>query len=172
MQWIGEPRRCTTLPKRVLHLGDGRGSRTGDVRLPETQRTFDTYVALSHCWLQRDILKTTKNTLGNHSLGIVFQTMPSTFQEAVMICRWLGVRYLWSDSLRIIQDDTADWEEQASEMDLISESAFFTLAAHGYPSILPNPKDYEIAYRGNTGQTKVWVRQFQPTTFCRQKESS
>jgi hypothetical protein len=55
--------------------------------------------------------------------------MPLTFQHAVHITRRLGFRYLWIDSLCIIQDSTADWEEQAGQMQHVYEGAVVTIAA-------------------------------------------
>ncbi|KAF1828321.1 hypothetical protein BDW02DRAFT_484805, partial [Decorospora gaudefroyi] len=51
------------------------------------------------------------------------------FQDAVQICRRLGVSYLWIDSLCIIQDDREDWLEQAKQMGDIYENAITTIAA-------------------------------------------
>ena len=113
----------------------------------EQQGIRATYVALSHCWVNREILKTTKDTLATRLSSVLFSVLPPTFQQAVMLCRWLGVQYLWIDSLCIIQDDSPDWEEQASKMDDIYENAFFTLAAHGGPtsSIYPTPAEHELS---------------------------
>lgn len=165
MGWVGEPRQGTILPKRVLDLGEGSENRTRDLSLLETQTTVGTYVALSHCWVKRDILKTTKATISDHSSGIAFNNLPATFQEAIMVCRWFGVQYLWIDSLCIVQDDTVDWEEQASNMDMIYENAFFTLAAHGYSTILPDPRECELALSGSVVQAKIRVRKIPIHTF-------
>jgi hypothetical protein len=47
----------------------------------------------------------------------------------VIVTRKLGIRYLWIDSLCIIQDNLVDWEEQASSMCDIYKNTFLTLAA-------------------------------------------
>jgi hypothetical protein len=78
-----------------------------------------------------------------------------------MVCRWLGVQYLWIESLCIIQDDENDWEEEASRMDAIYENAFFTIAAHGESSddrLLPTARDYEIPHSANNDQNSIRVR--------------
>jgi hypothetical protein len=48
--------------------------------------------------------------------------------------RRLGIRYLWIDSLCIVQDDLNDWSVQSSKMPLIYENAYVTLAATFSPS--------------------------------------
>jgi hypothetical protein len=51
------------------------------------------------------------------------------FQHAIRVTRKLGLRYLWIDSLCIIQDDDADWKEEAANMGHVYASAYLTLAA-------------------------------------------
>jgi len=55
--------------------------------------------------------------------------LPSTFQDAVRITKSLQVRYLWIDSLCIIQDDFSDWEREASLMGNVYANSFLTIAA-------------------------------------------
>lgn len=55
--------------------------------------------------------------------------MPKNFQHAVLVTRALGFRYLWIDSLCIIQDSKDDWAAEGSQMDKIYRHAFVTLAA-------------------------------------------
>lgn len=89
------------LPKRVLDLTakiqDGRAV------LYESYGERALYVALSHCWGSSQIIQTTKATIGTFRCGIELWSLSKTFQDAVYICRRLGVRYLWIDSLCIIQ---------------------------------------------------------------------
>jgi hypothetical protein len=40
----------------------------------------------------------------------------ATFEDAIFATRKLGARYLWIDSLCILQDDLADWEKESSRM--------------------------------------------------------
>jgi hypothetical protein len=77
--WIGEPHQGIMLPKRVLDLGKRSENQIKDLSLLETQRTLGTYVALSHCWVKRDILKTTKVIIGDYSSNIAFYLLPPTF---------------------------------------------------------------------------------------------
>lgn len=55
--------------------------------------------------------------------------MPKTFQDAVVITRRLGIRYLWIDALCIIQDDRSDWEKESAKMGAIYSLAHVTIAA-------------------------------------------
>lgn len=55
--------------------------------------------------------------------------LPLTFQDAVIISRVLGVRYLWIDSLCIIQDSEEDWVEESNRMGDIYENSLLTISA-------------------------------------------
>ncbi|KAF5689582.1 heterokaryon incompatibility protein [Fusarium circinatum] len=41
--------------------------------------------------------------------GILVADLPKTFRDAVLVSRYLGIPYLWIDSICIIQGDTEDW---------------------------------------------------------------
>ncbi|KAK8062786.1 heterokaryon incompatibility protein-domain-containing protein [Apiospora hydei] len=75
------------------------------------------------------MLKTTTETLSSHLNGIAIADLPQSFQDAVDITRRLGIRYLWIDSLCIIQDCKKDWDSEAQRMAEIYESSHVTIAA-------------------------------------------
>ncbi|KAK3400635.1 heterokaryon incompatibility protein-domain-containing protein [Sordaria brevicollis] len=124
------------LPTRLLDLK--AFSDSDDIRLVETaQGVFGIdgqgpqYVTLSHCWGQpsRHPITTTKATLSEHMTRIPFEKLSRTFQDAVKICLSLRQRYLWIDSLCIVQDDGEDWAREAALMALVYTHCYFTLAA-------------------------------------------
>ena len=89
------------------------------------------YVALSHCWGLSQPSKTTKSTLSSHCQGMTVTALPKTFSDAVRVVRSLGMRYLWIDSLCIVQDDQDDWRREAAMMSDIYANAYLTMyAAH------------------------------------------
>jgi hypothetical protein len=57
------------------------------------------------------------------------EALASTFRDALKITRALGLRYLWVDSLCILQDSPEDWKERSSRMPDIYKNAFVTIAA-------------------------------------------
>ena len=61
-----------------------------------------TYAALSYCWGSVQGLTTTCATLHERSTGIPWHSLPETFKDALVLCRALGIEYLWVDSLCII----------------------------------------------------------------------
>ncbi|OJD30666.1 heterokaryon incompatibility [Diplodia corticola] len=87
------------------------------------------YAALSHCWGDpaRPPLKTTRENIDAMSTSIPFETLPRNYQDAVTVCRSLGIPFLWIDSLCIIQDDKQDWELESPRMAEIYEQAYITI---------------------------------------------
>ncbi|KAF4960858.1 hypothetical protein FGADI_691 [Fusarium gaditjirri] len=112
------------LPKRLL---DVEGAFDDPVRLIETRGDEFPYVCLSHCWgdPRRKQLKTTTRTVESHMKKIHWIDLPATFRDAVTVCRSMNVKYLWVDSLCILQsfaDITPD-ELEVTEKDFAQENS-------------------------------------------------
>lgn len=119
----------SSLPTRVLDLGDDAGAEPAQVKLLESHNQKELYISLSHSWGGEQPLTTTAATLDDRKAGIEFARLPKTFQDAVRITRRLGIRYLWIDSLCIIQDDAKDWQVEASRMASIYRNSWLTVSA-------------------------------------------
>jgi hypothetical protein len=115
-----------SLPTRVLEI---QGYR--QIRLYTSQSNErGQYVCLSHCWGDTMPLQTTSTTIRHfEETGIPWETLPKTFQDAVDISHLLGIKYVWIDSLCIIQNDVEDWRHEGSKMSDIYSGAYVTLAA-------------------------------------------
>jgi hypothetical protein len=61
--------------------------------------------------------------------GIPVETLSKTFQDAMWLTRVLGFRYLWIDSLCIMQDSEDDWRREAASMKNIYMKATLNIAA-------------------------------------------
>ncbi|OCL07487.1 HET-domain-containing protein [Glonium stellatum] len=120
-----DPFSIPLLPTRVLDIGDA-GT---DLRLHHSLNSRGRYVALSHSWGRSQPLRTMKANLSKHSRGLNIHDLPATFRDAVLVTHSLGLRYLWIDSLAIIQDDTDDWAREAAKMGDVYANAYFTIAA-------------------------------------------
>jgi hypothetical protein len=75
------------------------------------------------------MIKTTKTSLPNRMQGIPWSSFPKTFQDAIILTRAFGLRYLWIDALCILQEDVEDWERESAKMARIYSDSFLTLAA-------------------------------------------
>ncbi|KAH8676451.1 heterokaryon incompatibility protein-domain-containing protein [Tricladium varicosporioides] len=109
---------------------------TAPIKLVESANHHsERYIAVSHCWgdTARKPLTTTKSTLSARKAGILFEELPRSFQDTVVMTRALGVRYLWIDSLCICQDNDKEWERESAAMGSVYSHAYLTLAAASAP---------------------------------------
>ena len=87
------------------------------------------YVALSHCWGKTKPAILKKHMLGPMTSGIEWSRLPKTFQDAIVVTRRLGSRYLWIDSLCIIQDSQEDCNKECRTMQSVYANCVLTIAA-------------------------------------------
>jgi hypothetical protein len=93
------------------------------------KKKAELYTTLSHCWGKINKLpRTTKQNIEEHMQGIHLERLPQTFKDAVLVTRELGLKYLWIDSLCIIQRDKDDWDAESSRMAETYENGFLNLA--------------------------------------------
>ncbi|KAK0724384.1 hypothetical protein B0H67DRAFT_473649, partial [Lasiosphaeris hirsuta] len=78
---------------------------------------------------QKRNLTTTKETYNIRTAGTPISDLPMTIRQAVWVTRRLGRKYIWVDSLCIIQDDTSDWEAEALKMATVYAMAAVTIVA-------------------------------------------
>jgi hypothetical protein len=167
----------TTLPKRVLDLSTGDDSKS--IRLHESayvqeERRYEhgEYIALSHLWgLAKGIPKTALATLESHRKVIPCSTLPRSYQEAIALARALGFRWLWIDSLCLIQDDVQEKLEDSLMMDEVFGNAILTIAAtsasdsSNQPLFTPKTQPFKIQATDNKGSLhKINVRE-QPSHY-------
>jgi hypothetical protein len=77
------------------------------------------------------MVTTTLSTLEGRKREIPLSILPSTFQDAIVITRRLGIQYIWIDSLCIIQDSAEDWSKEAAKMADVYLRSTVTIAADG-----------------------------------------
>jgi hypothetical protein len=156
----------STLPTRVLYVGN----ESREPYLYETLVEEATYTALSHCWgnIQNIHLTTTIANLKDHLDSIPMSTLPQTFADAVLLTRELGIKYIWIDSLCIIQDDTKDWERESARMAEVYQNAILTISADGaadgskglfHPAEIPLFEEIPIPFQSPTGSGVIYARE-------------
>jgi hypothetical protein len=92
-------------------------------------RTLGRYMTLSHCWGKVIPPRLTKQTVDAWHVRLPDEELPQTFRDAIWLTRELGERFLWIDSLCIVQDDPAELKTQIGLMGAIFEESFCTIAA-------------------------------------------
>ena len=111
------------------------------------------YITLSYVWgsktLQKPMQTATKSSICSLSEpGALSRIdLQNTIVDAMYACTNIGHRYLWIDSLCIIQDDKDDLAEQIASMSDIYSGAFLTIIAawgdnadSGMPGVFKGPQ--------------------------------
>jgi hypothetical protein len=115
------------VPTRLIDVGT---DDSAIVHLREIDPSFsDDWVALSYRWGPTPHFSTTTETIKTHLAGMSWNQLPHTFQDAIKITRSLEKRYLWIDSLCIIQGEGGDFKEESKRMEDVYSGAYCVLAA-------------------------------------------
>ncbi len=87
----------------------------------------------TYCWGSTPSFVTTYDTLSDRMRGFRMEMLPRTLRDAVAATREMGLRYLWVDSLCIVQGDDrrakADWATEVLRMDGVYSNASLTISA-------------------------------------------
>ncbi|KAF1837432.1 HET-domain-containing protein [Decorospora gaudefroyi] len=92
-----------------------------------------TYVTLSHCWGKQRFYVLNETTEGELRVGIESCKLSRSHQQSIELTRRLGFRYIWIDSLCIIQDSPDDWASESVRMMTIYSNSYLTIAATASP---------------------------------------
>lgn len=115
------------LPARCLDLGGQPGET---VRVITTSKIPGRYACLSHCWgVNTQTCTLTSANFEQFATGVLITTLPTTYGDAISLCRRLGIRFLWIDSLCIIQDSREDWQRECPKMTEYYGQCYVCIAA-------------------------------------------
>jgi hypothetical protein len=118
------------LPTRLIDVGSDDVIYPPCLVLSSALPTPDTsYITLSHCWGTTPRL-TSSTTIANLSDRLqALPELPLSFQQAIMLARYLNIRYLWIDSICIVQDDLEDLRTEFSTMSSVYGNATCNILA-------------------------------------------
>lgn len=129
-------------PVRVLGRFDGQSTipsvRHGKTRVVDVQDMAivklpvdSDYLALSYCWAPKPYTMLTKANFSalQQPRGLCVLNLAPTIADAITVTHELGERFVWVDSLCIIQDDEVDKAEQLAHMDDVYRLALLTIVA-------------------------------------------
>ncbi|KAH7384362.1 heterokaryon incompatibility protein-domain-containing protein [Phaeosphaeria sp. MPI-PUGE-AT-0046c] len=127
-------RKHRTLPSRLVHVR--RAEKGSDILanichgegLPATT----TYLSLSHCWGKSKFITTTRENLPQFELQLPVGSLSRTIQDAMLVTLEMGFKYIWIDSLCIIQDSAEDWAREALLMGEVYQNASCNISASGF----------------------------------------
>lgn len=114
------------VPTRLIYVGGGNDALQLQDSIPQGETIA--WAALSHCWGGGKPMSLVKSNLDKLHQNIAFTDLPPTFQNAITITQQLGLHYVWIDSLCIVQDDRADWEQEAARMGTVYNRAFIVIS--------------------------------------------
>jgi hypothetical protein len=121
---IDETRQQGYFPSRLLDVGT---PECGTVRLIRTDVEppvkGSRYATLSHCWGQHvPFIRLTADSMASLMTLIPPESLPRSFKDAMITCWRLRIRFLWIDSLCILQSGPGseeDWQYHVREMHVI-----------------------------------------------------
>lgn len=116
-------------PTRLLDLCAFVGRL--DVKLVENPTVRLPYATLSHCWgpPSDNMYRTTTANLSDRKERVLWTELPKTFRDAIVVCRYLHIRFLWIDSICIIQDSASDWKHESATMAEVYGNSSLTISA-------------------------------------------
>ncbi|KAL1937517.1 hypothetical protein VTO73DRAFT_13103 [Trametes versicolor] len=98
-------------------------------RLASTGGEYGQYLALSYVWGEPQQHQTTMSNISAYADGIDAAFLPQTIHDAIHVTHALGFRYLWVDSLCIVQDSDEDKLHELGRMHFIYRYAYLTIIA-------------------------------------------
>ncbi|KAF2190379.1 HET-domain-containing protein [Zopfia rhizophila CBS 207.26] len=92
------------------------------------------YITLSHCWGPRtkenEFLTLQGETEEEYKTkGLKLTALSINFQQAISVARFIGMRYIWIDSLCIIQGPASDFGTEGQLMHKVYRNSYCNLAA-------------------------------------------
>ncbi|KAL7755761.1 hypothetical protein ACKLNR_014288 [Fusarium oxysporum f. sp. zingiberi] len=121
------------VPSRLLEIS-GSDEGTMRIRLRERQAlpVDIRYATLSHCWGSIMPFKLKHELLESCLNGISLDEISRVFRDAIRVAWRLKIRYIWIDSLCIIQDSREDWEVESAQMGSVYRHGVLNIAATGF----------------------------------------
>ena len=116
------------LPTRLIDIGPSKKIEPR-LRLRSEIPAGANYFTLSHCWGNRVPLRLLQRNFAGMRKFIRSGILPKTFQDCLLVTRQLGGRYIWIDSLCIIQDNPDDWAKESATMSEVYSHCLINIAA-------------------------------------------
>jgi hypothetical protein len=117
------------LPKRLVRVDYVKGELSASLCRGSTLSLDTQYLTLSHRWGKHEFLKLTRENIAQWEDSIPTDKLSPTFHDALYTTYSIGYRFLWIDSLCILQDDLQDWKLESEAMCRIYKGAVCNIAA-------------------------------------------
>jgi hypothetical protein len=132
--WISQ---CTTnhkycqppvkgpFPSRIVEILDDENVRV----VSGANQPHDFYISLSYCWGGPQEFALTTDTMRDKKARFNVSCLPNTLKDAISIAGKLGIKYVWIDSLCIIQDLAEDKQRELPRMAEYYKNSYLTICA-------------------------------------------
>jgi hypothetical protein len=159
--------RPRTLPRRVIDVGTEGHENVRLIDFGDNPPQGN-YLCLSHLWAQSNPLTTKMSTLTERKEGILLDKLSRTLRDAILLTRAFEHRYIWIDSLCILQDSHSDWDVESSKMGAYYYQSWLTIGAGGsadpstgilgkrYPRVAPDPAFYQLPLARDDGELDLF----------------
>ncbi|PYI02055.1 HET-domain-containing protein [Aspergillus sclerotiicarbonarius CBS 121057] len=140
------------------------------------------YWTLSHRWGTGSIIKLLEGNEDQFKKGVAISHLPIVFQDAMRVVHRLGHRYIWIDSLCIIQDSPDDWQKEAKSMAKIYRNCFCNISAISASSdttrglfgsrqinprlLFPFPLDVKDGHQPTIWNEEMWKDEIENAPLC------
>ena len=98
-----------------------------------TESTTCRYIVVSYVWGRAKMVKllysNMESLIKKNGLLEVVHALPQTITDAIEVVKGMGERYLWTDALCILQENTAESLEQISYINRVYSGAICTIVA-------------------------------------------
>lgn len=158
----------TFLPTRLIDVSLHKPP-TPSLCLGENITSRAQYATLSHCWGDPASMsmKLELSTLESMMQVMDFDFLPKTFQDAIKVTQSLGIRYIWIDSLCIIQDSIDDWQNESAAMSHIFSNGVINICAtegkdstkglfYNRAAIATRPVHVQLSLRGKPAERDIF----------------
>ncbi|PMD32231.1 HET-domain-containing protein [Hyaloscypha variabilis F] len=115
----------SAIPTRLIDISGNEPC----LRLADELGSEVEYATLSHCWGSLKFTRLTKSTFESFRKRIPPEALTKTFKNAIFIAQYFGFRFLWIDSLFILQDSMEDWSKESTLMSEVYGECDLNIAA-------------------------------------------
>ncbi|KAI6753847.1 hypothetical protein HG530_013023 [Fusarium avenaceum] len=115
-------------PSRLIDIG-AKGDTWRLCLYPEDIADPPDYFTLSYRWTKHPSIVLLSTNINKFRQWSPISRLPKTFRDTITVARRLSIRYLWIDSLCIIQDSPEDWAKESVRMHQIYANSSCTISA-------------------------------------------
>ena len=117
-------------PTRLVEVLGGSHDQRPEWRVVLTEETAKVfqhgYATLSHRWPPQGMVSLTQDTFLSFRSPQAEDGLPERWRQALEMARFLDIRYIWIDSLCIVQDSVEDWRKESLMMDKVYQNSIIT----------------------------------------------